>query len=70
MDRDNFNFTFTFISGKIHKVRFVEVSCKFLCCKPFVQLFKGIINAIVKLAAFGVLYNYTSTISKEIWTLN
>jgi hypothetical protein len=24
----------------------------------------------VKLAAFGVLYNYTSTISKEIWTLN
>ena len=66
MVRDNFNFTCFFISSKFHKICFIQVLRKFVCCKPFVQYVTGIINAVVMLVAFGAIYNYTSTIRKEI----
>jgi hypothetical protein len=63
-------FTCFSISSKVYKICFIQVSCEFVCCKSFVQLVRGIVNAVVKLVAFGAIYNYTCTISKENWTLN
>ena len=48
-------------------------SIKFVLSKFYVSLYAvnhlhNMSKAVVKLVAFGVLYNFTSTIHKEIWT--
>jgi hypothetical protein len=48
---------------------FVSILCNFYCLKPFAQLGKDIINAILKPVAFDVVSNDTAVISKEISTV-
>jgi hypothetical protein len=47
----------------------VLIPCNFHCFKPFVQLCKGNINAILNPVAFDVVSNDTGIISKEMSTV-
>jgi hypothetical protein len=53
------------VSSKFHEACFVKIHCNFICFKAMVQLGKSIINAILKVVSFKVIYDDTSIMRKE-----